>query len=358
MRSYSETLLPSSSSEEASERGAVSMRQRGFRRFFPLSGGEEDPIRGVVIAIVVLYLVIGSFIGRLDPNEYGLVRNSLAGTVSQQVYRGGLHMMNPFSGFIAFPATQSTILFGTSIGADRAPVTTRTGADPNDPDSGGQPIQISCAIQVEFVDYKLREVYYSFGSYEAAKQRVILLAGNVVGNTAQEFVPQDFWNRRDYIAEQMLRHINNTLWDNTYIKAMRFEMMRVDFAEKFEDSITAIQVAEQAKVVNEYEQQVQQVVQSIEVMRSKINANIANISAGAEAKAKELRAGAKRDAFALTQGMKAKKYAELKKRLGFNSAQLQEFFKAQLLQHQGKGSKVVIGMSGIGEATTKTKDEL
>ena len=29
----------------------------------------------------------------------------------------------------------------------------------------------------------------------------------------------------------------------------------MDFAKQFEDSITAVQVAEQAKVVNEYEQQ-------------------------------------------------------------------------------------------------------
>ena len=30
---------------------------------------------------------------------------------------------------------------------------------------------------------------------------------------------------------------------------------QVDFAKQFEESITAVQVAEQAKVVNEYEQQ-------------------------------------------------------------------------------------------------------
>merc|ERR1711937_647651 len=101
--------------------------------------------------------------------------------------------------------------------------------------------------------------------------------------------------------------------------------MNVDFAAKFEDSITAVQVAEQQKVVNEYEQEVAQVVQSIEVMKSVNLATIANISAAAEAKAKELAAGATRDAFNLKQKTKALKYNELQKRLNLDSRQMTEY---------------------------------
>lgn len=48
-------------------------------------------------------------------------------------------------------------------------------------------------------------------------------------------------------------------------------------------------------------------MQHISVLQSENQAHIANISAGAEAKSKEIKAAARRDAFNLKQGMKAKK---------------------------------------------------
>ena len=54
--------------------------------------------------------------------------------------------MGPLKTFFTVPAAQGTLQWSWSDG-DRAPVHTRTGADPQDPDSGGQPISISCAVQ-------------------------------------------------------------------------------------------------------------------------------------------------------------------------------------------------------------------
>eukprot|EP00439_Symbiodinium_sp_Y106_P031877 s1680_g3.t2 len=262
---------------------------------------------------------VGSSVAALEPNQFGLTKNVVSGSIAPYVLRGGLHILGPLRSFIVFPAAQGTLEF-SMVSPDRQPVKTRTGADPQDPDSGGQPISISCAVQVQFVEETLQQVYLSFGSFEAARQRQLLLAGNVVSNTAQEYTPTDFWTKRDDIAARMLEKINGTLWRQAYVKAMQFEIMKVDFAKQFEDSITAVQVAEQAKVVNEYEQQVQRVVQHISVMKSENEAAIANISAGAEAKSKEIRAAARRDAFNLKQGMKAQKYSELQKKLELNGA--------------------------------------
>merc|ERR1719253_407505 len=166
-------------------------------------------------------------------------------------------------------------------------VNTRTGADPNDPDSGGQPIGISCAVQFKLRESRLIKTYLDFAGYSGAKQRFILLAGNMVSNTAQEFTPQDFWQRRHQIALRMLVKLNETLFEQG-AEAVSFEIMKVDFAQSFEDSITGVQVAEQQKVVNEYSQQVQQVEQQINVLNSHNQAHIAQISAQAVRKAKEL----------------------------------------------------------------------
>jgi len=333
-------------------RGAYS---EGRRLSFPrLRGGDEglDAAATLVgFCLGFLFIMFNICVSSLDPNEYGLIRNFITGGIGYEVERGGIHLTGPFKGFVKFPAAQLNLEFSRGS-TERLPIVTRTGADPKDPDSGGQPIQISCAIQIKLLAPSLHDVYLAFGSYEAARQRFLLLAGNVVSNTAQDFVPADFWSRRDIIADKMLHKINHTLWHQGSVVAVRFEIMKVDFAQKFEESITQIQVAEQSKVVNEYEQQVQGVVQSIEVMKSENLAAIANISAGADATAKEIRASAKRDAFNLKQGMKAKKYAQLQKRLEFNAEEMQEFFKVHVLQSQGSG-KVVIGMPGISDSTAR-----
>ncbi|CAE7513528.1 unnamed protein product [Symbiodinium sp. CCMP2456] len=310
----------------------------------------------------VLFLGLGFLLGRklsidtvanrsvaaLEPNQFGLTKNVVSGSIAPHVLRGGLHILGPLRSFIVFPAAQGTLEF-SMVSPDRQPVKTRTGADPQDPDSGGQPISISCAVQVQFVEETLQQVYLSFGSFEAARQRQLLLAGNVVSNTAQEYTPTDFWTKRDDIAARMLEKINGTLWRQAYVKAMQFEIMKVDFAKQFEDSITAVQVAEQAKVVNEYEQQVQRVVQHISVMKSENEAAIANISAGAEAKSKEIRAAARRDAFNLKQGMKAQKYSELQKKLELNGVQMSEYFKIKSVQGQSSSGKVVVGLPTVGQ---------
>lgn len=76
----------------------------------------------------------------------GIRKNLLTGYISDQAERGGIHFLGPLKTFFVVPAAQGTLQWSWQ-GGDRAPVQTRTGADPQDPDSGGQPISISCAVQ-------------------------------------------------------------------------------------------------------------------------------------------------------------------------------------------------------------------
>ena len=54
------------------------------------------------------------------------------------------------------------------------------------------------------------------------------------------------------IPNQLNKPFKNFL---EHLRNLFSKYSQVDFAKQFEDSITAVQVAEQAKVVNEYEQQ-------------------------------------------------------------------------------------------------------
>jgi len=302
------------------------------------------------LLVVVLYRML--MLNTLEPNEYGLMRNKITGTIHEQVHRGGLFLTGPFYEMIKFPATQMTMhfqqdAFKNSIGEWRLPVATRTGADPEDVDGGGQPITISCSIQYTLVPETLREVYLHLGSFENAQQRFYLFAGNEVGNAAQDWTPQDFWQRRDRITQYILEQVNRTLWHDGHIVAVRLQITKIDFARQFEDSITQIQVAEQASVTNQYQQQETQVEQNIQVMKAVNEAHIANISAGAEADAKEICAYAKRDAFNQKQGMKATKYAELKRVLGFAGPQMTQYLKVKAVQSQlqAKPNDVVVAIT-------------
>jgi len=295
---------------------------------------------------MVFFIFVFFCLSSLEPNEYGLLQNYLSGTIHSDVRRGGIFFTGPLSGFVKFPAAQMTMEF-SSHSFDRPPVKARTGQDVSDPNSGGQQVMISCAFQYSFLPETLRDVYLSFGSFDAAKQRYLQLSWNMVGTTAQEFTPADFWTRRDVIAHRMLDAVNNTLWVDGKVQVLSFEIMKVEFDSAYEDTITNTQVAEQQGEIYKYEQQVQEVVQSISVMEAENTAKILNISSGAAADAKEIRAAATRDAFNLKQGTKAAEYTKLQSELGFDAKQMSEYFKIKALQGQARAGKLVVGVPGI-----------
>jgi len=326
------------------------------RRFGHIRGGNELALVSACSAfsLVFFFIVWGFFVQSLGPNDYGLKRNKISGTIdANNVQRGGLHLLGPYKEFMVYPATQITLEFSKHSLYRRGygPIAARSGSDRDSGDEagGGQPITISCAFQYKFRPQDLAEIYLSFGSSEAATQRFYQLSKMAISSTAQRFTPQDFWQDRETIADAMLKSINKTLVQDGHVEAVRFQIMKVEFQPVYEDSITSIQIAEQQRVINEADQKVKEVEQSIKVMEAENAAAIVNISAGADADAKYKVAEAKKDAFVLTQESKAKNYGHLQSQLGLTGPTLTEYFKIKAVQAKGKvGSKIVVGMSNPG----------
>eukprot|EP00392_Amoebophrya_sp_AT5.2_P010155 g10208.t1 len=313
------------------------------------------PVAGCLLFLLLLSSL--SCLQGLDPNVYGILQNSFTGTIdSADVFRGGLHYVGFFRHFLTFPATYQTIEFSADYPkratADRPPVRTRTGADPSDPDSGGQPIDISTSFQYVLSNKNLDAIYTSFGGYDAARERWILLGYNQISNIAQQFTPQDFWTKRKRIAEVMRVGLNSTLHELGFV------------LRKFEDTITEIQVAEQQKVVNEYRQRVEVVSQRIFTLiaenkcrqkwafhPSKNDAEIANITAGGSAEAKRIEAVARRDAFLVLQEAKGTSLKEAlgEQRLGLgkNVSWVEKYLQikgvADGVANSGRGAVVSLG---------------
>lgn len=321
---------------------------RTHRRRLPrLRGGNgEVAIFGigcVGCCAVVIATIIGMCVQSVSPLEWGLLRNWATGKIEPIPYTGRLKIVSPMQQFVTFPKTRVTLEFSKGYEADQPAVTTRTGADPKDPDSGGQPIGISCAVQFQLIEKELTHIYLNFNSYKMAKVQYVRRAFNMVSVTAQEFTPQDFWTERSKISERMLAQIASTL-EPLGARAISFEIISLDFAASFENSITGIQVAQQQKVVNEYAQQVQQVQQQINVLNSHNQAYIASIQAGADKTSKEKVGNATKSAFIMKQQAKAEMYFKLQKALEFTPAQMAEYIKIRSMMAQSSTGKVVVNI--------------
>jgi len=311
----------------------------GDRVFETISGAcnNNGPATTCGFCCVVLFIILVSFFSIIPVNQMGILQNNLTGTIlADTTYPAGIYLWGPLYSVLKFKTTAITVEYSDGAGADRLPVKTRTGADPQDPDSGGQPISISVAFQYRFVPQNLGRCFLDFGSTMAMHQRFIQLSFNQISNMAQDFVPQDFWLRRDTIALEMWKSANHTLWNNADNGAhiIQFEILRVDFAQQFEDTITQIQVAEQQKVVNEYKQQVQEVLQEIANLKATNEAQCKNITSNGEALASEIVAEAKKDGFHIKQQAKAQAYSQLRDAWGMSTSQMIRYFQIKSLQQQ------------------------
>merc|ERR1711971_745800 len=141
-------------------------------------------------------------------------------------------------------------------------------------------------------------------------------------------------------------------------RAVSFEITRIDFAQKFEDSITNIQVAIQMKTVNEYAKQVAEVKQRINVLYSQNDAKIALINAEAVKQSTEIMGNATKNAFIMKQKAKATGYAELQKALGLTASEMAEYIKIQSLIKQSQNGKVVVNVPPPAFASTNKSSEL
>jgi len=163
----------------------------------------------------------------------------------------------------------------------------------------------------------------------------------------QEFTPHNFWLDRKSISDRMFQKVNMTLWNDGFVTLKKFQILEVDFPAKYESMMTSVQVAEQSKEVRKAKQQVQTVVQSIEIMRSKNLATIANITAGAQADAKEIQARAARTAFNLKQHTKAKEYAKLQKELELDFPHMTEYLKIKTVSSFAKSGELLMGFPQV-----------
>jgi len=312
-----------------------------------MAKGRDNPdaslcccICGVIVLIISIILFANSF-DVVKPTEYGLLQNGWSGYVdNNEVYGPGRHFVLLRNFFITFPAIQVSIEF--SDGGNSAPVPARTGRDLKDPDSGGQPITLSFAFQYTFKKEDIGVVYKEFGSqYEA---RFLLFAKMAVSDVAQQFTPDKFWKDRPKIAKAMELQLQKSLRHSGHCDVTGFQLLQVDFPDKYEDMITDIQLQVQHKLTSEYQQKVTDVIKDIDVLTAQTQAQITEINAGALATSSLLINEATTNGFFAQQNAKAESYADMVKTLGLNNQEVLEYVKIRALVGEDRdSSQTVLG---------------
>lgn len=301
---------------------------------------------GVVIALISIIMFACSW-ATLQPTQLGLLSNGITGTVdTSRTYTAGRYFVWLRHSFIVFPGNQVTMQLSSNSSADAPPVAARTGRDHSQKDSGGQPVNISLSFQYQFAPESIPFLYQAFGS--SYKQRFISYTRQAVTNAAQGFTPHDFWTERPRVVEAMRQKLNESLYQNARATVLAVQLLRVQFAAKYEQSIinTALQV--QLTSTTTYHQKVVDELKGLDVLRAVNSANVTEIAAAAAATATLINNKATASGFKTVQKQKAESYRLLRDSLGMTNEQLVAFLKLQALKaHTASASgaaSVVVGM--------------
>lgn len=130
------------------------------------------------------------------------------------------------------------------------------------------------------------------------------------------------------------------------------QLTRVEFSEKYEDSILRVQLQEQLVTTKRYNLTVTQVLKGVDILESAKDATVMRISAEAAAEARVVVNTARNSALRLEQTAKASAYKRLKERLGWTSSQFLEYLKVRAVNAAqgapGSSENVVVGIDALG----------
>jgi len=298
---------------------------------------------GFITFMLVIFL--STCWGYIRPTEYGLLKNSITGSVDfDHVYNGGRHFIGWGREFIIFPAQLITLSFGNKTEDERAMIQARTGPGDGE-DSGGQPVGLSLSFQYRLMKTLIPQVYRTFGN--AWETTYMRLAQQAVTNVAQDFTPRSFWQSRSSIERAMMLAVNQTLMENGYAFVDQLQLASINFQSSYEQTITNIQLQEQLKVTKQFQLQVTEVLKEVDILQSQTTARITKTNAEAQRIASVTVNDAEAESLLLEQREKASMYAAMKTHLSWTQAQFLEYVKMKSLNTQPTRN-IKMGVTPVG----------
>lgn len=213
-------------------------------------------VLGLTAFVVICIL---ASLASLDPLEYGMAYSSLTKQIDEShVYRGGRHLIGPFSTFLKFPATVQSIEFSLSQNATAAPLNTRS--------ADGLALTLHVSFQYHLEQNGIPKLYHLTNvNYEAL---YVKLARESLLLSASKYKAELYWMERKEIGEKMSQVLNEKFTES-YARCAGLQFLRIDLPEQFEHKITGTQVSKQIVRTKRNEQQAALVRAQIGVMIAK-----------------------------------------------------------------------------------------
>jgi regulator of protease activity HflC (stomatin/prohibitin superfamily) len=288
------------------------------------------------LALAALAVVVLSSFDTLEPTEWGLKYNSITKKLaSDDVYEGGLYLLNPLNSFIVFPSTLQTIEFSDNRWAKGSALKTRT--------KEGLALSMSMSFQYRLLKNQLAALYSLTNA--AYEQTFVRIARDVILQEAGNHEAPEYWMQRDLIGDRMLFVLNEEL-SKAYAEVVYVQMLFVDLPDSYELSIVATQVEVQNTRIKEYEQEAEVIRQEIAVMQSQGKQNTTVINATGTSRAYYIRKLASATVETKTIGMESWVYSQAKQLLELDSREVTDFLFYESLMLQ-PDAQLLVGLENV-----------
>ena len=200
--------------------------------FDPASTVARKPAACCCLSVFLVSIVLFALSwDTLEPTEYGLVTNGITGRVDtdpNNVYEAGRYFIWLRHYFLKFPRNRVNLEFSSapSPGYYSQPtIPARTGPDPDDRESGGQPLDLSVSFQYRFRKELVPQVYQTFGT--AWEPSYMRFAQQAITNEAQKYTPKMFWDQRAAVERAMHMAVNRSIFSQGYAEVPQLQLLQV-----------------------------------------------------------------------------------------------------------------------------------
>mmetsp|Transcript_9674 Transcript_9674/g.16268 ORF Transcript_9674/g.16268 Transcript_9674/m.16268 type:complete len:264 (+) Transcript_9674:32-823(+) len=216
----------------------------------------------LIIVIVVAFIIL-SF-SSLPVNTYGLDYSPITKQISEQGYDSGFHYIGFMHKFIEYPTTMQTLSFSDASGANRGPIEARS--------KDGLMVNFRAQFQYQFNQKDLHQLYMRYG--EDYKSPCIRFAVDVMNDEASQFSASMFFRDLTTVGIQMQTQLEKVFLNECFSRVQSLQLSQADLPERFEEALTATNVAIQESITVQQTQQNVVIDMQTQVNQAKISAPV------------------------------------------------------------------------------------
>jgi len=274
-----------------------------------------------LLVVVVIVFVILSF-SSLPVNTNGLDYSPITKKISPMVYESGFHYLGFMHKFIEYPSTMLTFDFSKTSTANRQPLEARS--------KDGLMVSFSTQFQYQLQTANLTKLYTRYG--DDYKNPCIRFAVDTMTDKASQFPASMFFRNLTVVVMDMQETVNAVFQKECYANVQTLQITEADLPSRYEDALTATNVALQEKITVAQEQNNTVIDMETLIKQAMIAAPIVVNQANATVNALLNTNQAKMEAYYAVTKSEAQGYKLMKTQLGFSQdADLLKYIKVKAI---------------------------